>query len=274
MQTTLFAAERPLVFAHRGGARRAPENTMAAFAHAVSLGVDGLECDVHLSRDGVPVVIHDPTVDRTTDGRGPVAAMTVAELARLDAGFRFEADGAYPYRGKGIGVPTLAEVLGRFPDCRVIVELKDEGAPLARAVAEVIRECGATDRVCVGSFHGAALAAIRAAAPAVATSASASEVRWTLNRSWVGWPFGWPGKFVAFQVPERAGRVTIVTPRFVRQVHREGRVVQVWVVDDSADCRRLLDWGVDGLISDRPDIALAVRNEWVGAEDALAGVHG
>lgn len=259
----VFASVQPLVFAHRGGAMLAPENTMAAFEHGLSFGIDGVECDVHLSLDGVPVVIHDRTLERTTDGHGLVSARSAAELARVDAGFHFVADGAHPFRGQGIGVPTLGEVLRRCRDMRVIVEMKDGESALAHAVVDAVRAADAIDRVCLGSFNRTALATVRALEPALATSASVSEVRWTLHRSWVRWPLGWPGPFVAFQVPERAGRMTIVTPRFVRHVHQEGRVVQVWVVDRPEDCRRLLEWGVDGLISDRPDIAIAARDEFV-----------
>src|SRR3954466_10045111 len=109
-----FAASRPQVFAHRGGSALGPENTIAAFDMGMAAGADGLELDVHLSADGVVVVHHDPTLDRTTDASGPVAARTAAELARVDAGYRFTKNGEYPFRGQGIGVPTLAEVFRRY----------------------------------------------------------------------------------------------------------------------------------------------------------------
>jgi glycerophosphoryl diester phosphodiesterase len=251
------------VFAHRGGARLAPENTLVAFERGVSCGADGLELDVHLSRDGVPVVIHDRTVDRTTNGSGPVSGLTAAELAALDAGARFDAAGGCPYRECGHGVPTLQAALERCPRALVIIEMKDGSAALARAVIDVVRRVGAASRVCLGSFQLEAVAAARALAPEVATSASSIEARWTLHRSWVRWPFVSPRPYVAFQVPERAGRLRVVSPAFVRQVHREGQVVQVWVVDREADAHRLLTWGVDGLISDRPDVTVPVRNRWL-----------
>lgn len=256
----VFRAARPLVFAHRGGAGLAPENTLAAVANGLALGADGVECDVHLSRDGVPVVIHDATLDRTTGDTGPVRDRTAAELARVDAGYWFgEADG-YPWRGRGVGVPSLEALLDQHRGARVIIELKLGGAALGRAVADVVRRTGAVDRVCVGSFHAETVAAVRAAAPEIVTSGAQHEVRWTLVRSWVRWPARRATAYRAFQVPERAGRLRVVTPAFVRQAHREGCTVQVWVVDDPADARRLLSWGVDGLVSDRPDLIVPVRD--------------
>jgi glycerophosphoryl diester phosphodiesterase len=259
----VFRTSRPLVFAHRGGAGLAPENTLAAFARGLEAGADGVECDVHLSADGVPVVIHDPTLDRTTDASGPVAARTAAELEDVDAGYHFGAGAGFPWRGRGVGVPTLATWLEAHPDTRVIVELKLGGPALGRAVADLVRRLGAVDRVCVGSFHEDTVAAVREAAPEILTSASLREVRWTLYRSWVRWPAGLATAYGAFQVPEKAGRLRVVSPAFVRQAQREGCVVQVWVVDDPADASRLLSWGVDGLIADRPDLILPVRDQFV-----------
>ncbi|MGH9384305.1 MAG: glycerophosphodiester phosphodiesterase [Vicinamibacterales bacterium] len=259
----VFQSSRPLVFAHRGGAKLAPENTMAAFDNGIALGADGMEMDVQLSGDGVPMVIHDAALDRTTDRVGPVSSLSAEELARVDAGYRFSNGDTHPFRGQGIGVPTLRAALRRFPLTRVIIEMKGAQPELPQAVARVIRETGAVDRVCVGSFAHRLLDTLRRESPEITTSASLPEARWTLHRSWVRWPFRGRRGFVAFQVPERAGRLRVVTPRFIRQVHREGRVVQVWVVDLEQDARRLLAWGVDGLISDRPDITVGVRNAWV-----------
>ncbi len=258
----VFRAARPLVFAHRGGARLAPENTIAAFDRGLSLGADGLELDVHLSRDGVPVVIHDATLDRTTDRTGAVRSFTADELARVDAGYRFEAEGSHPFRGQGHAVPTLAAVLERYATARLVIEIKDPSPAAGRAVARLVREFGAGPRVCVGSYHASAVGAVRQEAPEIATSASLPEARWTLHRSWLVWPFAGRRPYCAFQVPERTGLLRVVSPRFVRQVHREGQVVQVWVVDAPNDALRLLDWGVDGLITDRPDVIVPARDEW------------
>src|SRR5690606_35111072 len=152
-------------------------------------GADGLELDVHLSRDGVPVVIHDPTLDRTTNRTGPVRSLTAAELAEVDAGYRFGEGGSHPFRGQGHAVPTLASVLTRYAGTRLVVEIKAASPEAGRAVARLLQEHEAAARVCVGSYYPSALGAVREAAPEIPTSASLPEARWTLHRSWVRWPF-------------------------------------------------------------------------------------
>ncbi len=176
------------MFAHRGGAALAPENTIAAFDQGVASGADGLELDVRLSRDGVVVVHHDRTLERTTNLRGAVSNATADELARADAGHHFMRGDARPFRGLGLGVPTLASVLARYRDHRLIVEMKQNSPELARAVVETVRRADAVDRVCLGSFGLGVLRAARALDAAVATSAAREEVRWALYRSWCRWP--------------------------------------------------------------------------------------
>jgi glycerophosphoryl diester phosphodiesterase len=236
---------------------------MLALDNGMALGADGLEYDVQLSSDGIPVVIHDQTLDRTTDRVGPVSALTAAELARVDAGYRFEKDGTFPFRGQGLGVSTLDEVMKKHAGVRTIIEMKGGQPELARAVAAAIYKADAVDWTCVGSFYTPSITAMRAEHPRIYTSASTSECRWALHRSWVRWP--WPGKYpyFAFQLPEMAGRMRVVSPALVQLIHRQGHHVQVWVVNEPADVRRLLDWGVDGIISDRPDVAVATRDAWL-----------
>jgi glycerophosphoryl diester phosphodiesterase len=252
------------VYAHRGGALLRPENTILAFDHGLSLGADGLELDVHLSRDGIVVVHHDPMLDRTTGARGPLAQRTAAELAHVDAGYwfrgevRLKADTTreYPFRGQGLGIPTLCDVLARYPAVPLIIELKVNHAELARRVIEEVRRAGAVDRVTFGSFGWRVLHAARTLEPRIPTGASQEEVRWALYRSWVRWPLGRP-RYRELQVPEQAGATRIITPGFIRHAHRAGLLVKVWTVDDPADMHRLLEWGVDALISNRPDLAVA-----------------
>jgi glycerophosphoryl diester phosphodiesterase len=243
---------RPQVFAHRGGAALRPENTIPAFDHGLSLGADGLELDVHLSRDGVVVVHHDATLERTTNGRGPLAALTADELARLDAGYHFDG-----FRGAAGGIPTLEEVLSRYPSAWLIIELKVNDPILARKTIDDVRAAGALERVAIGSFGTRVLRAARAHEPRILTGASREETRLALYRSWIRWPVRNPPND-AFQVPEQSGSTRVVSQRFVRYAHEAGVAVQVWTVNAAADMRRLLDWGVDGLISDRPDIAVGV----------------
>jgi glycerophosphoryl diester phosphodiesterase len=247
-----FVAGRPLIFAHRGGASLAPENTMEAFANGLAFGADGIELDVRLAKDGIVVVHHDATLDRTTNATGPVDAKTAKDLASVDAGYRMVCDGAYAFRNRGIGVPALADVLATFRDARVIIELKGNTRELAAAVVSVIRQADAMDRVCLGSFGTQVLRAVRKLEPAAATSASREEVRWALYKSWCGWP-STRARYGGFQVPEYAGTTRVVSPRFIELSHRAALAVQVWTVDSIDDARRLLGWGADALITDRPD---------------------
>jgi glycerophosphoryl diester phosphodiesterase len=242
----------PRVFAHRGGSGLRPENTIPAFDHGLALGADGLELDVHLSRDGVVVVHHDELLDRTTSGRGPIAEATAAELASLDAAKLWP-----ELAGRGIGVPTLGEVLRRYPGIPLIVEMKLNSPELARRTIDEVRAASAVERVSLGSFGTRVLRAARTYEPMIATGASREETRLALYRSWIRWPVHSPA-YRAFQVPELSGTTRVVSPRFVRDAHAAGCVVQVWTVDDEADMHRLLSWGVDAIISDRPDVAVHV----------------
>lgn len=234
MRHAFFAASRPLVFAHRGGGALAPENTVAAFDNGLALGADGLELDVHLSRDGDVVVHHDRTLERTTPLTGPLAARTADELGH-------------------VGVPRLADVLTRYRDVRIIIEMKTNHPQLAEAVVHLVRKADAVDRVCLGAFGRAVLRAARTLEPAIATSAAREEVRWALYRTWCRWPAR-QAPYDGYQVPERSGSTRVVSPRFVAAAHAAGLGVQVWTVDTEEDAQRLLGWGVDALITDRPDI--------------------
>jgi glycerophosphoryl diester phosphodiesterase len=237
------------VFAHRGGGKIGPENTIAAFDRGLEGGADGLELDVHLSRDGIVVVNHDAILDRTTRAKGPLKDRTAGELVEFS-------------------VPPLRAVLARYPKIGIIIELKERGPELAEAVVDEVRRAGASDRVCLGSFSISAMRAARAAAPAIATSAARFEVRMALYRSWCGLS---PGRvpYQAFQVPETSGATRVVSPRFVQLAHKAGIAVQVWTVDEPEDIRRLLDWGVDGIISDRPDVAAGVVADWVSRKSTV-----
>lgn len=252
-----FRATRPLAIAHRGGSALAPENTLAAFDNGIACGADGLELDVRFSSDGVVMVHHDATLDRTTNLSGEVSTRTADELERSDAGYRFKGDGAWPFRGRGIGIPRLSTVLKRYRDIRIVIEMKVNHAEIAHAVVKLLREADAVDRVCLGAFGLRVLRAARALEPAVATSAAREEVRWALYRSWVRWPIARPS-YNGYQVPELAGNTRVVSPRFVRDAHRAALPVQVWTVDSADDARRLLTWEVDALISDRPDIVVPI----------------
>ncbi|MGQ9571917.1 MAG: glycerophosphodiester phosphodiesterase [Dehalococcoidia bacterium] len=251
----------PLAFAHRGGAKLWPENTLVAFQRAVQLGYRYLETDLHATKDGVLVTIHDETLDRISDGCGPVRALTLAELKRLDAGYRFSPDGGqtFPFRGKGITVPTLTEVTQAFPNVNLNVDIKQKKPPIIDALISFIDEEDSQDRFLVGSFHDRILREFRRQTGGqVATSAASGEARlfWVASR--LGLTRLLRPAYDALQVPPRQGALTVVNRRFVQAAHRLGIQVHVWTVDEEEEMRCLLDLGVDGLMSDRPDILLDV----------------
>ena len=264
MAVRFFERTPPLVFAHRGGCALGPDNTIAAFELGLAAGADGLELDVHLSADGVAVVHHDDTLERTTSGTGAIASRTADELARLDAGCRFATADGFPFRGQGVGIPTLAEVFRRYPDVPIIVEMKVDSLAMGEAVAREVRRAGAVERVCAAGYGLRSATAARRALPEMATSACHREVTIALYRSWMRIPVR-RAPYGGFQVPEAAAGHRIVSPRFMRQAHAAGLRVQVWTVDEEADMRRLLAWGVDGLISNRPGLAVRVREEATAA---------
>lgn len=256
-----------LVMAHQGGDGLWPSNTLYAFERAVELGVDVLELDVHSSSDGVLVVIHDDTVDRTTDGSGRVNELTLAELRALDAGYDWSPERAgesFPFRDQGLTIPTLAEVFEAFPDHRINIEIKQLSPGIVAPLCELIRAYGREESVLVGSFHDTALSAFRSACPEVATSAGPGEVRrfFVLSTAFLGALFRPVAD--AFQVPEYQGELHVVTSRFVQAAQGKNVDVHVWTVDEPADMERLIALGVDGIITDRPDRLLALLGRPVG----------
>jgi len=252
---------RPLAFTHRGGSLLWPENTMLAFRGAVEMGYRYVETDLHATRDGALVLIHDDTLERTTNGSGPVWEHTLAELKRFDAGYHFSPDGGrtYPYRGQGVTVPTLEEVVEAFPEVRLNVEIKQEQPPAVAAVVDFIEKRGLHDRLLVASFRDRVVQEFRSASGgAVATSAARGEARrfWLASRLRLERFFRVP--YDALQLPPRYGSRTVVDRRLVEAAHRCGLHVHVWTVDEPEEMRRLLSLGVDGLMSDRPDLLLEV----------------
>jgi len=253
---------RPRLFAHRGGAKIAPENTIEAFAAGLDAGADRLEMDVHATRDGHVVVIHDPTVDRTTDGVGEVRAMTLDELRRYDAGARFVGEaGDFPFRGRGVRVPTLDEVLATFPGVPLNVEIKQDEPAIEHAVLAVLDRHGARTRVLLAAEGGRIMARIRAAAPDVLTSFSAEDVLEFVT-AWHGGTldaYRPPG--VALQIPPAFEGIALVTADSVAHAHALGLEVHVWTIDDPAEMVALLDLGVDAIMTDVPPRAARLLRE-------------
>ncbi|TQL48112.1 glycerophosphoryl diester phosphodiesterase [Homoserinimonas aerilata] len=236
----------PRVIAHRGLALEAPENTKLAFLKALSIGVTHLETDVHASADGVAVVSHDPDLVRVAGREVRVDQLTMAELRRIDL-------------GEGQGFSSLAEVLDAFPDARFNIDVK-----VADAVAptiEAIREARAVDRVLIASFDNRRRLAVLDALPGAATSASSSGITKALVALRVGSPSLVAralGEVDAVQIPVRYGALPLVTARNVRLLHAAGVEVHVWTINEPAEMGRLLDLGVDGIVTDRADLALDV----------------
>ena len=252
-------APRPLVIAHQGGDGVWPSNTLFAFEHAADLGVDVLEMDIHMTKDGALVVSHDESVDRLTDGAGFIKEMTLAEVQSFDAAYDWSPldDGAeFPYRGQGITIPTLESVFERFPDHRMNIEIKQSDPPIYQPFCNLIREHNMQDKVMVASFHDEDLTKFRETCPEVATSGSQGQIKTFVYMHLAFLGRLYPPNFSSVQVPIESSGVTILTSRFVNVAHARGLWVDAWTIDDPAEMQMLIDLGVDGIITDRPDLLM------------------
>ncbi|HEY8457531.1 MAG TPA: glycerophosphodiester phosphodiesterase [Actinopolymorphaceae bacterium] len=247
----------PLPFAHRGGAHYAPnlgiENSMTAFANAIELGYRYLETDVHATADGVLVAFHDHDLGRVTDRSGRIANLPYSEVAKARIG------GREP-------IPTLEEILGTWPDVRVNIDVKEE--PAIRPLAEVVVRTNAHDRVCISSFSGRRIKAVRRLlGPRVVTGlapAGVALLMLPLPRLLTSLLLS---DAQCVQVPVSSAGIKVVTPAFVERAHALEKQVHVWTVDDAEEMNHLLDIGVDGIITDRIDTlrdVLVDRGQWVG----------
>jgi len=263
-ESRIVEGDWPVNFAHRGDSTRAPENTLDAFRGAVEAGADGLELDVHLTADGHVVVIHDATVDRTTGGSGAVAGATLDALRGMDAGHGFSPDAGrtYPYRGRGLGVPTLAEVLEEFPDVVVNIDIKEIQRGEEEAVLEVLRNAGAEGRALVVSQHHGVVRRLRElSGGCVATGASRWEIGVFCLLSVLRLEGLLSPDYAALQVPVDYRGKTLVTRRFVEAAHARGVRVDAWTINDPAEMHRLLDLGVDVVMTDLPETLAGVLAE-------------
>lgn len=244
-----------LAIAHRGGRGLWPENTMYAFEQAARMGVDVLEFDVHRTRDGQMVVIHDDRVDRTTDGTGVVEDMNYPELARLDAGYRWTADygATFPFRGRSIGLATFEAVLSAFPGHRMNIELKTPGAEASEQFVALLRRYDRADRTLIASFNNESIDAIQSAFPDMAFAVTARNAFIFLLMHTLRVDFAFSPSQQALQIPPNLMGLTVVTPRLVRQAHAHNLDVHVWTINDPQEMKRLLDTGVDGIMTDYPD---------------------
>ena len=250
----LFLIPEPRIFAHRGDAAHFPENTLPSFESAIEIGADVIETDVQRSKDGRFMIFHDDTLDRVTDGRGRIGDYKLDELKRFDAGYRYSEDGeSFPFRGRGITIPSLEEALRGFPQQRFNIDLKADDPSQAGDYCALIRGCNAVERVLTASEFTGNLMAVRRLLPEMATSASHREVAnvFFLYRS--GLLFLKKDLAAdALQIPEFYRRWHVASPGMVRQIRGKGIRVHVLTVNAEADMRRLLDAGVDGIMTDDP----------------------
>ena len=253
-----FRIGRPLVIAHAGGDAMFPENTLVAYEQSVALGGDVIDIDVWVTRDGVPVAMHDSTVDRTTETTGKVSDMTAEQVIGLDAGHRFERDGAFPYRGQGVTVPTVESILRRFGDRLVTLDMKDRRVSSAAPVCGVIRELGLVRTVYVGIDVNEQVLAFRRACPEVFTSGTSDERQLSRAARDTG-----DATFRSNQLVSQPGfvgsdGVRRVTAESLAFAHRSGTAVLTWIIDDRAQMEELIDLGVDGIYTRHPDVLVDV----------------
>lgn len=266
MEPPFAALRHPLILAHRGSAVLGPENTLYSFDLALTAGADVLELDVHPSADGRIVVIHDDTVDRTSNGHGLVREKSLKELRKLDFAWRFslpDSEG-YPMRSRGFAAPTLDEVFDRFKESHFSIDIKEDDLGFADEVARLVRKRALRDRVVLASFFPRVTAWLRSSVPPLSVAADRPQalrlVAGSLARR---------APADVYLLPDRAGPFPFAGSRaLIRAAHARGRRIYAWTVDDPARMQTLFGRGIDGVVTNRPDLAFAARTEY------LAGTPG
>ena len=267
-----------LVIAHRGGRGLWPENTLYAFEEAIRLGVDVLEFDVHCTSDSVMVVIHDATIDRTTDGSGRVEDQTWDQIQKLDAGYRWTNDEgqSYPYRDTGLRIPTFEDVLKTFPDARMNIELKASKEHAREMFLSLIKAHHSPDLTIIASFQSETILYVRENNPQMATAATIGStfLFWVLNSAYLS--FSYSPDAQAFQVPPSIFDLPVVSSSFVQGAHDLNVKVHVWTINDQQEMKRLLETGVDGIMTDYPDRLLSLlgrKKKEIIPADSTSTIH-
>jgi glycerophosphoryl diester phosphodiesterase len=256
-----FSGQAFEVIAHGGGRGLAPDNTLEAARESVRAGADVLEMDVHASRDGVLVLSHDASVDAMTDGSGLIRDMTFDQLQQLDAAAGFRGRDGQTLQQTGIRLPALKTVFEALPDARYVIEIKQQQPSIVQPLCTLLRQQQLQARVLVGSFHDDVLKAFRQDCPEVATSFSRREVTALVVLHKVGLEHLYPLQGVALQVPPASAGIRILTPAFVQAMQARGLKVQVWTINQPEAMHELLGMGVDGIITDYPDLLRAVLDK-------------
>jgi glycerophosphoryl diester phosphodiesterase len=257
------SARRPLVIAHQGGDGIRPGDTMVAFEHVVQIGADVLEMDAHITKDGQIVLMHDEKVDRTTDGTGLIEDLNLAELKQLDAAYKWSNDDGqtFPFRGQGIKVPTLEDLFQKFPAMRYVIEIKLTENPIDKPLCDLVRKYKMQNKVVIASFHDEAMRRFRKTCPEVATSASRGEVTKFVLLGKIFLSGLVTPQYESIQPPydpEESMNIPIMTKRFIREAHAKNIAIEPWTVDNPELMKQYISWGVDGIMTDRPDLMIEV----------------
>lgn len=269
----VLRCDKVLNIAHRGGRRIRPEHTIVAYDQALVDGADVLELDVHETSDGVLVVMHDDTVDRTTDCTGLIQETTFAALRECDAGYEFTTDGGmtYPYRGMGLVVPSLEEVFERYTDAPFVIEIKQEMPSIVDSFVDLVRENEVEDKMIGAAFDDAVLLELRAAAPEIATSMGVDETTIFFLRSFdvLDPSYEPPGEFLQVPPVFDLGEVPVdvLHEGFVPRAHELDMFVHVWTINDEQEMRDLIEMkGVDGIMTDDPPLLTSVIEDLSAAD--------
>jgi glycerophosphoryl diester phosphodiesterase len=260
----MIRCDKVVNIAHRGGRRVRPEHTLLAYDQALVDGADILELDVHETIDGEIVVMHDGTVDRTTDCSGAIKEMTFAEIRECDAGYNFSSDDGvtYPYRDMGLVVPTMQEVFDRYPDTAFVIEIKQASPSIVDHFVEVVRASEVEDKMIGAAFSDSVMDELRAAAPEIATSMGVDDtlVFWANSFGELDPEYEPPAEFL--QVPTEFEGIKVLHPGFVPRAHELGMFVHIWTINDEEEMRFLIEtYGVDGIMTDYPPRLTKVINE-------------